>query len=63
MAQQGQDHSVNYEKKPIPSGPGAQQITTIGQETMKGGSAMNSKMPTEYVIPDGAGKGKGFNKA
>lgn len=46
---------INFQTRPIPSGPGAQQITTIGNDSMKGGSAFVSKMPKDYVIPDGSG--------
>jgi hypothetical protein len=42
---------INYEKRPIPSGPGSQQITVEGQESKKGGSAMTSTMPKKHVIP------------
>ena len=47
---------INYEKMPIPSGPGAQQITVVGQEIKKGSADMNSKMPEKYVIPAGSSK-------
>lgn len=50
---QNQDEKINYDKRPVPSSPGAQQITTVGQDSMKGGSEFVSKLPTEYVIPEG----------
>lgn len=48
---------INYRKMPVPSSPGAQQITVVGQESMKGGAPFVSEMPKKYVVPDGAGKG------
>ena len=42
---------INYEKRPLPSSPGAQQITTEGQKAMKGGSEFKSEMPKKNVIP------------
>lgn len=55
---------INYEKRPVPSGPGAQQITVVGQESMKGGSPMVSTMPKEYVVPgDSSVKKNGFSKS
>lgn len=46
--------AINYNKMPIPSGPGAQQITVDGLESKKGGSEFVSEMPKKHVIPDGA---------
>lgn len=42
---------INYTSRPIPSGPGSQQITVDGLESKKGGSAFVSKMPTKHVVP------------
>lgn len=42
---------VNVVTRPVPSGPGAEQITYQGQQAMKGGSEMNSKLPEKYMIP------------
>lgn len=52
--EQNKQSKINFETRPIPSGPGAQQITVVGQECMKGGSEMVSKMPEKYMIKDGA---------
>lgn len=52
---------ISYRKMPVPSGPGAAQITVVGQDSMKGGAPFTSKLPKDYVIPDGAA-GEGFNK-
>lgn len=43
--------SVNFEKRPIPSGPAAKLITVKGQKCMKGSSPMTSKVPTENLVP------------
>lgn len=43
---------INYEKRPIPSGPGSKQITINGQEMMKGGSDMTQPLPKDNLIPD-----------
>ncbi len=48
---------INYRKMPVPAGPGPQQITVEGQDSMKGGSPMVSEMPKKHVIP-GGDKGK-----
>lgn len=45
------DSQINYEKRPMPSSPGPQQITVNGQESKKGGSDFVSKMPKENLIP------------
>lgn len=42
---------VNYTTKPIPSAPGAQQITSDALKSKKGSSDFNSKMPSECLIP------------
>lgn len=42
---------INYEKRPVPSSPGAQQITIEGQASKKGGSPLVSEMPKKFVIP------------
>lgn len=48
---------INYTTRPIPSGPGAQQITVEGHASKKGGSAFVSQMPKKHVVPGDAGKG------
>lgn len=45
---------INYRKMPVPNSPGAQQITVVGQESMKGGAPFTSEEPKKYVIPDGS---------
>ncbi len=50
------DSKINYEKKSIPSSPGAAQITTTADGAKKGSGAMNSKLPTEHVVKDGSKK-------
>jgi hypothetical protein len=47
---------INYRKQSVPSGPGKEQITVVGQESMKGGSPFTSEMPKKYVVPDGSSK-------
>lgn len=47
------DTRINYEKRPMPNGPGAQQITTEGQDSKKGGSEFVSELPKKFVIPEG----------
>jgi len=42
---------INYRKMPVPSTPGAQQITNEGGEYKKGGSSLTHSMPTKYVVP------------
>lgn len=42
---------INYATRPMPSGPGAKQITVEGQMSRKGGAPFVSKMPTKHVIP------------
>lgn len=49
---------INYKKMPVPSGPGAQQITVEGLASKKGGSDFVSEMPKKHVIPDGAAGGR-----
>lgn len=41
----------NYTTKPIPSAPGAQQITADALKSKKGSSDFNSKLPTQNLIP------------
>lgn len=47
---------INYEKRPIPSSPGAQQITIDGCDSKKGGSPFVSKLPKDYVVPSPSSK-------
>jgi len=42
---------INYEKRPVPSAPGPQQITTEGQSTMKGSSEITHPLPKKNLIP------------
>lgn len=44
---------INFERKPLPSGPGAQQITVEGCESKKGGQEFVSDMPKKFVVPGG----------
>ena len=42
---------INFEKRPIPSGPGAQQITVMDQvKSMKGGAPFVSKLPEKGLV-------------
>lgn len=50
------ESKINYEKRSIPSGPGAQQITVEGQKSMKGGSDFYSEMPKTGLVKDGSKK-------
>lgn len=46
------EKKINYTTSPIPSGPGAQQITVEGQKSLKGGSSFTSSMPaTDSCAP------------
>lgn len=45
---------INYRKMPVPSSPGAEQITVEGQESKKGNAPFVSDMPKKFVVPDGA---------
>ena len=45
---------INYKTMPVPSGPGAQQITVDGLCSEKGGQKFVSAMPKNHVIPDGS---------
>lgn len=45
------DSKINYEKRPLPSTPGSQQITVEGDQCKKGGSPMVSEMPKKHVVP------------
>jgi hypothetical protein len=45
------DSKVNYTSRPIPSSPGAQQITSDALKSKKGSAPMNSTLPKDYVIP------------
>lgn len=47
---------INYEKRPLPSTPGAQQITVEGQSSKKGSADFYSEMPKKNVIPGGSKK-------
>lgn len=42
---------INTDTRPVPPGPGAQQITVVGNKSMKGGSEFVTPMPKEYVVP------------
>ena len=55
------DKEICWEKRPMPSGPGAEQITVEGCDSMKGGAPFVSEMPKKFVIPDGAKNEKGFS--
>ena len=50
------ESKINYEKRPVPSGPGPQQITVVGTESKKGSSAFVSSLPKDYVVPGPSGK-------
>jgi len=41
---------INYEKRPLPSSPGAAQITVEGQEAKKGGAPLVSKLPEKNLV-------------
>lgn len=42
---------INYKKMPVPSSPGAQQITNENLQAKKGSADMNSKLPKENMVP------------
>ena len=44
----------NYTTRPIPSGPGALQITNEDLKSKKGGSEFESKLPEKNVVKDGS---------
>jgi hypothetical protein len=45
------DSKVNYTTRPIPSTPGAQQITNDGLMSKKGSAPFVSDMPKQHVVP------------
>lgn len=45
------ESKINYSKRPVPSSPSPQQITVVGQESMKGTAPFVSKLPKDYVVP------------
>lgn len=47
------EKKINYEKRPMPSGPGAGQITVQGNKCMQGGKEMVSPLPKENMIKEG----------
>lgn len=51
------ESKVNYVKRPLPSGPGPQQITVADGQCKKGGSPMNSELPKKNIV-----KGPGDKK-
>lgn len=56
------ESKINYETKPIPTSPGAQQITVEGTDSKKGGSSFVSELPKKFVIPgDTSSKKGGFS--
>lgn len=55
---------INYQTRPVPSSPGAQQITVDGLASKKGSGDFVSKMPTKNVVPgDSSKSGKAFSKS
>ena len=50
------ESKINYEKRPLPTGPGPQQITVVGQESKKGSGQFVSTLPKDYVVPGPSGK-------
>lgn len=44
---------INFRSSPVPTGPGAQQITNMDLQYQKGGAAFVGTMP-EKKVPDGA---------
>lgn len=53
------ESKINYDKKPVPSSPGPQQITVNGQDSMKGGQPFVSELPKKHVIPGESKPAKG----
>lgn len=45
------EKKINYTTRPIPSTPGAQQITNDALKSKKGSAPFTSTMPTEHVVP------------
>ena len=48
---QKEGSKINFEKRPMPSTPGAQQITNEDLMSKKGGSEFVSTMPKKNVVP------------
>ena len=49
---------INYTTGPIPSGPGPQQITVVGQSVKKGSSDFSGTIPSKYIVPNPGGQNK-----
>jgi hypothetical protein len=49
--QMSKDSKINYEKRPVPTSPGAMQITNEGLMNRKGSAPMVSEMPKKNVVP------------
>lgn len=47
---------INYEKRPVPTKPGAKQITIEGDKAMKGGADLKHPLPMKNMVKDGSKK-------
>ena len=48
--------AINSTSRPVPSSPGANQVTIQGTKAMKGSKELSQSIPTENLVPAGSSK-------